>query len=101
EIDIPVTRLNLPASYFTATGPSRVEQVAYFTRLGDAFPRNWAEQRLAVAKANLNGSIPDGMLMRVSSLTANEKEAQSVLGEFARQFIDNSNGRLQRLLLGI
>src|SRR3546814_4957175 len=31
----------VPANIFTATAPNRVEQVAYFTRLGAAYPRKW------------------------------------------------------------
>ena len=54
----------VPANIFTATGPNRVEQVVYYSRIGHSFPRNWAAQRLAVIEANLAGEIPDGVLMR-------------------------------------
>ena len=90
----------IPANFFTATSPNRVEQVEYFTRLGSAFPRTWVEQRVAVVKANLEGNIPDGMMMRVSALGLDPLQAQALLEGFARDFIDNSNPSLQRLLLG-
>ena len=90
----------VPANIFTATAPNRVEQVAYFTRLGAAYPRKWSEQRLAVMRANLAGDIPDGMMMRVSALGIDQDEAQALLGDFSRQFIESANPRLQRLLLG-
>lgn len=90
----------IAANIFTATGPDRVEQVAYFTRLGDSFPTSWIEQRLAVMRANVAGDIPDGMLMRVSALGIDQSSARTLLGNFVRQFIDNSNQKLQTLLLG-
>ncbi len=100
KVDIPVEGRRIPANFFTATGPGRTEQVQYFTRLGDAFPRSWAEQRMAVIRANIAGDIPDGMMMRVSTLGMDAPEAETLLDEFSRSFILNSHARLQRLLLG-
>lgn len=90
----------IPANFFTATAPNRVEQVAYFTRLGAAYPRKWSEQRIAVMRSNLAGEIPDGMMMRVSTLGAEAREAQGLLSGFTRKFIESSNPKMQRLLLG-
>lgn len=90
----------VPANMFTASAPGRVEQVAYFTRLGTAYPRKWIEQRIAVMRANLAGEVPDGMMMRVSALGIDQREAQPLLASFSAQFIESSNPRMQRLLLG-
>ena len=100
DIMIETSHRSVPANFFTASAPNRVEQVAYFTRLGSAYPRKWSEQRLAVMRANLAGEIPDGMMMRVSALGLDPREAQGLLTGFAREFIENSNPKLQRLLLG-
>lgn len=89
----------IPANFFTATGPDRVEQVGYFTRLGSAYPRTWAEQRLAVIRANLAGDIPDGMMMRVSLLGRDASSALVELENFANRFIAASPPRLRTLLL--
>lgn len=100
DIMIEASGLSVPANLFTASAPNRVEQVVYFTRLGSAYPRKWSEQRIAVMRANLGGEIPDGMMMRVSALGSDQREAQGLLTGFARQFIENSNPKMQRLLLG-
>lgn len=99
--EVPFTALDreVPANFFTATGPNRVEQVAYFTRLGDAYPRSWAEQRLSVIRANLAGNIPDGMLMRVSMLSQDTEKSLDRLTKFAARFITASPVALQKLLL--
>ena len=99
EVAIDAGAKSVPANFFTAKGPDRVEQVTYFTRLGDAYPRSWAEQRLAVIKANLAGRIPDGMLMRVSLLGTDSGSALPDLSFFASQFVAASPPQLQRLLL--
>ncbi|MXO87045.1 EpsI family protein [Altererythrobacter aurantiacus] len=99
ELPIAAAGRTIPSNFFTATGPDRVEQVAYFTRLGSAYPRSWAEQRLSVVRANLAGNIPDGMLMRVSMLSPNRENALEQLRDFAANFIAASPPALQRLLL--
>ena len=87
-------------SNFAIAAARQGARSAYFTRLGAAYPRKWSEQRLAVMRANLAGDIPDGMMMRVSALGIDQDEAQALLGDFSRQFIESANPRLQRLLLG-
>lgn len=100
RVEVDIGSRKIPANFFTATGPDRVEQVQYFTRLGDAFPRSWSEQRLAVIRANLAGDVPDGMMMRVSTIGVGAEEAEALLDDFSRAFILNSNSKLQRLLIG-
>jgi len=90
----------VPANFFTATGPGRIEQVGYFTRVGNSFPRAWSEQRLSVIRANLALEIPDAMMMRVSLLGLDQEPAKVILSEFCNQFYSNSDIRLQRLLIG-
>lgn len=90
----------IPANIFTAKSPRRTEQVVYFTRLGNAFPRSWSEQRISVIRANLAGDIPDGMMMRVSVLGIDQQKALPILTEFTREFIDASPRHLQKLLVG-
>lgn len=98
--EMPIGEMLVPTNIFTATSPNRVEQVVYFSRIGNTFPRNWADQRLAVIEANLAGEIPDGILVRVSTLGINQAPAQTLLSDFSNQFFFNSDPRLQRLLIG-
>lgn len=99
-MDLATSAGPIPANFFTAVGPNRTEQVAYFTRLGGGFPRSWAEQRLTVVRSNLAGDIPDGIMMRVSLLGIHQTQAQTQLSEFSSEFISIVNPNLKRLLLG-
>lgn len=60
------------------------ERVIYWVRVGDQFPTTWIDQRLAMAAANLKGAIPDGVLVRISTL---EEPGSSTIKDI-RAFID-------------
>ena len=68
----------------TRKGP-RVEPVTYWTTVGDEVLVNEVGRRWARARYSLEGIIPDGMLVRVSSIGNNDEQA------FALQatFLDN------------
>ena len=100
EVSLQAGGRTIPSNFFTAKGPDRTEQVAYFTRLGSAFPRSWFEQRVAVARANLQGRIPDGVLMRVSVLSQDREASLAKLERFAAAFVDASPPQLQQRLIG-
>ena len=100
EYELPLGNRTVPANVFAASGPDRTEQILYWTRLGDAFPRSWIEQRLAVARANVAGQIPDGVLVRLSLLGNDPQSALPLLERFARKFLDASPPPLRRILIG-
>ncbi len=87
--------LNIPARFFSAESPARTEQVMYWTRIGTESPTSWSGQRAAVVRANLNRVIPDGILVRVSTVLPDYGSAEPVLREFASSMINalQSNGR--------
>ena len=88
----------IPSRFIIADSPSRKEQMIYWTRLGHDFPRRWSEQRLSVFEQNLEGIIPDGVLVRVS--TDNPDASPSILDEFAADLYGAANSLLRRLLAG-
>jgi EpsI family protein len=99
NVPLNVLGKQIPANLVTAEGPNRTEQELYFTRLGTAYPRNWGEQRWAVARANLDGRVPDGMMMRASLLGRDQAAAFDLLGQFCAEFIAASPEALQKLLV--
>jgi EpsI family protein len=89
----------LPTRVYTAEGGDRIEQLLYWTRVGNALPTTWLEQRMAVARANLRGQIPDGVLVRVSTI-APDRSAVSYLDQFARELIEGVSPYARRVLIG-
>ena len=100
QADVTVGTKVVPATFFTASTPNRIEQVGYFTRVGGSFPQSWREQRISVIQANLAQEVPDAMMMRTSLLGMRQAEARPVLAQFCNQFFINADARLQRLLIG-
>ncbi len=92
--------LELPIRRFSAAGFQRSEQVLYWTRIGDEHPTSWAEQRLAVMRANLNAVIPDGILVRISTAAPDYAAAKSDLEQFTKAFLRSSSPQLRKLMIG-
>jgi EpsI family protein len=99
ETEVPVaSSLQLPCMYFTASGDSRDETVMYWSRVGAEFPRRWSEQRLAVARANLDKVIPDGLLARLSTVGEDVELNLPIMREFVVAMAAAAPPQLRRLL---
>lgn len=88
----------VPARAFTASSAMRVEQVLYWTRLGSSLPTSWGEQRWAVVLENLNGLIPDGVLVRMSCVEQDSDKAYALLREFASDLATSVSPKARKLL---
>lgn len=91
---------SIPTKAFAARRPDRVEQVLYFTRLGRQFPLTWRDQRWAVLDANLAGEIPDGLLIRVSTLQTDQSAAITLLSGFLTALFAQGGHVLRTILTG-
>jgi len=101
DVDVPLDNgRTLPARAFLARGHDRDETVLYWTRLGDDFPRRWALQRLSVVRSNLQGIVPDGLLIRVSTLGDDVPVEIETLSRFVADFVDAAPPALRPILFG-
>lgn len=86
--------------FISAQRLPRIEQVLYWTRLGDEFVVSWDEERESLAMQNLRGFIPDGVLVRASVIDANETSARDLLSEFLAELYRASGASARALLTG-
>jgi len=77
----------LPANTMLATNEGLTEHVLYWTRVGNDIPGSWKQQKIAVAKQNLEGIVPDAILVRVSTVSNDAAGAQATLDSFVRALI--------------
>ena len=77
----------------------RIEQVLYWTRLGNEFPNSWDEERRFLALQNLRGLAPDGALVRLSLIDHDAAVAKQELMQFAAKLF-TAAGRSGRAVLG-
>ena len=76
--------LTVGARSFLGRREDRGETVLYWTRISDRFPVNQTEQRLVMMQRALQGVIPDGVLVRLSTLEPDPAKARAALGGFAQ-----------------
>jgi EpsI family protein len=101
NITVPVSAKRVvPARFFTAVGQQRTEQLIYWTRIGESFPRSWGQQRYAVMVDNLEGTIPDGVLVRMSTVSDDPKFARDTLTRFAADLVAAAPPLGRAMLLG-
>jgi EpsI family protein len=83
----------------TATMPGRTEHIMYWTRIGDAMPASWGQQRFTIAADNLKGRIPDGVLVRLSTIDPDSTAAFNRLAEFVRHLMVGMSSKDRRVLV--
>ena len=101
EHDIAISpTFTLPTRFIVAEGFSRTEQLVYWTRIGPSFPTGWLEQREAVISENMKRSVPDGVLVRISTIAENDDAAITVLDSFAKALIASVPDKARQALIG-
>lgn len=99
-VTIQLTPALAPQGRFLSTErDARIEQVLYWTRLGNEFPSSWDEERQFLALQNLRGFAPDGALIRLSTIDPDAEGAKVRLTRFAAALYAVS-GPAGRALLG-
>ncbi len=88
RLDLPIApHLVVPARELTATSDNRVEPITYWTRIGDYLPTNRREQRTMRLREQLAGIVPDGILVRLSTVAEPTPATFAALAAFGRSFV--------------
>ena len=77
----------LTANSMEASSGGPPEHVVYWTRVGNQMPSSWKQQKLAVAEQNLQGVIPDAILVRISTINNDADAARASIDDFIRSMI--------------
>jgi EpsI family protein len=100
RVPLTLAGVQISSTRMVATQGPRVEPVTYWFTIGDRvvltyFEREWAQFRYA-----LSGYIPDGYLVRVSSLSIETEAAFRRHIEFADVLLDHLDSDLRNRLIG-
>lgn len=99
--DIQLGDAAIPMMRLVAKQGPRNEPISYWIRSGDYLVRGWLEQNTARVKNGLiKGIVPDGLLVRVSSIDQNNDAAYKLHDQFMTELLRNSPPRAQEMLLG-
>lgn len=97
---LTIAQTPIASTRMVATQGQRVEPVTYWFTMGDAVVLTFVERELAQFKYALSGYIPDGYLVRISSLSVDADKAFVQQLEFAGVLMANIDGELRRRLTG-
>ena len=101
DLSIPLQgRPAIAARSLTALATSRVEEILYWSRIGNEFPTSSIGQRWSTLSQSLSGSIPDGILVRISTINQDRDRAVPTLKAFAKELLSSGDAELHQFLTG-
>ncbi|MES2205205.1 MAG: exosortase-associated protein EpsI, B-type [Pseudomonadota bacterium] len=77
----------LPVRYVLAVQGMRIEPITYWMTIGDSVTKPGFQQKIKQLQYGLTGKIPDGMLVRISTIDPDEKGAYKLQAQFAKQML--------------
>ncbi|MED5619586.1 exosortase-associated protein EpsI, B-type [Ideonella sp. BN130291] len=90
----------LPATRMVATQGRRVEPVTYWFTTGDTVVLSYWDREFAQFRYALSGFVPDGYLVRLSSLSTSSSTAFGQHVAFANALMSHLDPELRRRLVG-
>jgi EpsI family protein len=90
---IPVKRL------VAEMGP-RIEPITYWITTGDQVTRDGLAWRLTQLRYGLTGTIPDGMLFRVSTISKDDRASYAIQDKFSNDLLTTLNVKDRGRLIG-
>jgi EpsI family protein len=99
HVDLPERQL--PLKRMVAGNGPRNEPISYWLVIGDSLSEFGYSHRLATLRYGLTGRIPDGMLVRVSSVDDDEARAFAKQEEFLVEFFSALSPDFRKRLLGV
>ncbi len=75
-VDTAIGRI--PVMRLVAKQDARNEPITYWIRVGNSLTRGWVEQKAAAISYGLTGEVPDGVLVRVSTISNDEKDSYRI-----------------------
>ena len=90
----------LPVMRLVATQDQRVEPITYWIMIGDSAVQGNTEKSFARLKYGLTGKIPYGILIRVSTISANESQSYRTEEQFVRDMLGAVPTKYRAVLTG-
>lgn len=91
----------IPVRRLFATMGTRNEPLTYWFTVGDTAVKSMLQKRLVDLRYGLTGRIPDGMLIRVSSIDRDTAQAFGIQNQFVDQLLEAVSPADRRRLAGL
>jgi EpsI family protein len=90
----------VPAMQLVASRSGRIEPITYWVRMGDHIVRGNVEQGITRVRYGLAGSIPDGLLVRVSTIGTDSSTQYELQQRFIQSLLTALTPEGRQYLLG-
>lgn len=90
----------IPTMHLVGTLGGRVEPVTYWMRIGDDIARGWLEQNMVRLKYGTRGTIPDGVLFRISSISTKPQDAYEMQRGFVQDLVAAMTPTARNMFMG-
>jgi len=98
---IELSWVKLPVMKLVATQGQRIEPITYWVMIGDSPVRGGLERFFARLKYGLTGKIPSGLLIRVSTISANKSQSYRIEEQFVRDMLGAVPPHYRKVLTGL
>lgn len=92
---------SIPVERLVASHGARVEPITYWITVGDTAISGQIQQKLAQLRYGLTGRIPDGILVRVSSIDRDNPAAYRQHADFIQAMLSGMPSADRTLLIGV
>ena len=90
----------IPVKRLVAEMGSRIEPITYWITTGDKVTRDGLAWRLTQLRYGLTGTIPDGMLVRVSTISKDDRASYAIQDKFSNDLLTTLNVKDRGRLIG-
>jgi EpsI family protein len=100
ELTLPGAQHPLKMTRLTAERETRFEPISYWMRVGNEISTGVIDRQIVRLKYGLQGIIPDGALIRVSTLGLSEEASFKVQDRFIRDLVGAVDPEKRKFFLG-
>ena len=100
NISLPIDSIKLPIRQLVATQGNRVEPISYWVTVGNQATQPGLGRKILQLKYGLSGKVPDGMLVRVSSIDDYPETAYKQQERFVRQLFSVIDSKYKNRVYG-
>ena len=98
---INVAGMQLPVMKLVATEGQRQEPIIYWVKIGDTPVRGNLEQGFARLRYGLTGTVPSGLVFRVSAISADPRRSFSIQEQFVKDLLGSLSPEQRVELTGV
>lgn len=100
DAEMQYKQYKIPTRQLLAINGGRSEPITYWLTVGETALRSSWERKLAQIRYGLKGTVPDGLLFRVSSISNDQSTAYQLQEQFTKDLLNAVSDETRNRLIG-